>query len=399
MTDSVDEPAGAADAATVWQQFCRRIGEAGAAALGDPMADGSRDQAEGLRCLSRQLVFALQDAMEFRDPDFPAFHRYDDDVTKWGGPNADNNYLRCAIDPAGLYRLTADVAGCREAILSLSEGDMQLEKYGIFSEHALRDLEIDDGRLEVMIGPERPDGARNWMATDPAVRQMFIRVYVCDWIADPVPDFYIERIDGPAERPAPLTFDRVGAALDEAAAWVESSVPYWMRFMERSRQFNGDNLLAPPQQAKGGADNIAYGGGFWNLGPDEAWLIEFDQPDASGWSVQTHTWPWFESGDFGHAQTSLNEVQAHVDDDARVRVVVSHRDPGVPNWIDTEGRPVGMCAYRWIGSATMPVPEAAVVGLAALSRRLPPTHPTVTPAERRAAMQARRRGVHRRFRR
>ena len=395
MTDPVED---AADAAAVWQQFCRRIGDAGAAALSDPMAADSSDQAEGLRCLSRQLVFALQDAMEFRDPDFPAFHRYDDDVTKWGGPNADNNYLRCAIDPAGLYRLTADVTGCREAILSLSEGDMQLEKYGIFSEHALRDLEIDDGRLEVMISPERPDGARNWMATDPAVRQMFIRVYVCDWAADPVPQFYIERIDGADQRPAPLTVDGVGAALDEAASWVEASVPYWMRFIARSRQFNGDNHLAPPRAARGGADNIAYGGGFWNLGPDEAWLIEFEPPQAFGWSVQTQTWPWFESGDFAHAQTSLNEVQAHTDDDTRVRVVVSHRDPGVPNWIDTEGRPVGMFVFRWIGSATMPVPEATVIALTELSRHLPPTHPTVTPAERRAAIQARRRGVHRRFR-
>ena len=396
MSDSVDD---FSDAVTGWQQLCRRIGDAGAAALADPMAAGSRNQAEGLRCLSRQLVFALQDAVEFRDPDFPAFHRYDDDVTKWGGPNADNHYLRCAIDPDGLYRLTADVSGCREAILSLSEGDMQLEKYGIFSEHALGDLEIQDGRLEVMIGPQRPDGARNWMATDPAVRQMFIRVYVCDWMTDPVPHFYIERLDGPAEAPAQLTVGGVAAALDEAAGWVEASVPYWMRFMERSRQFNGDNRLAPPRAAKGGAENIAYGGGFWNLEPDEAWLLEFEQPEAAGWSVQTHTWPWFESGDFAHAQTSLNEVQAYVDDDARVRVVVSHRDPGVPNWIDTEGRPVGMCVYRWIASSTMPVPDATVIQLAELGSHLPSTHPTVTPAERRAVMQARRRGVHRRFRR
>ena len=396
MTDSVDD---STDAVARWRDFCRRISDAGAAALGDPMVAGSRDRAEGLRCLSRQVVFALQDAVEFRDPAFPAFHRYDDDVTKWGGPNADNNYLRCAIDPAGLYRLTADMTGCREAILSLSEGDMQLDKPGIFSEHALADLELDGGHLELMIGPERPDGARNWMATDPAVRQMFIRVYVCDWTADPVPHFYIERLDAVAERPAPLTVDGVAAALDEAASWVEASVPYWMRFIERSRQYNGDNLLAPPRAAKGGADNIAYGGGFWNLEPDEAWLIEFEQPEARGWSVQTHTWPWFESGDFGHAQTSLNEVQAHVDGDGRVRVVVSHRDPAVPNWIDTEGRPVGMCVYRWIASSTMPVPEATVIPLAALSGHLPSTHPTVTPAERRAVMQARRRGVHRRFRR
>ena len=387
------------DPADAWRHFCGRIAEAGAAALADPMADGARNQAEGLRCLTRQLVFALQHAVEFRDPDFPAFHRYDDDVTKWGGPNTDNNYLRCAIDPSGRYRLTADVTGCRDAILSLGEGDMQLGQYGVFSEVSLGDLRLTGGRLEVMIGPERPEDAADWMATNPAVRQLTIRVYVCDWTADAIPDFYIERLDRPSDRPARLTVERIAGALDEAADWVERSVPFWLRFMEQARRRNTDNVLSPPLPAKGGADNIAYGGGFWNLADDEAWLITFEPPEAFTWSVQTHTWPWFESGDLAHGQTSLNDVQAHTDCDGVVRAVVSHHDPGIPNWIDTEGRPVGMCVYRWVGASDMPAADAVVVPLAELRRHLPADHPTVTGDQRRRQLDARRRGVHRRFRR
>ena len=387
------------DPADAWRLFCDRIGEAGAAALADPMADGARNQAEGLRCLTRQLVFAVQHAVEFRDPDFPAFHRYDDDVTKWGGPNTDNHYLRCAIDPSGRYRLTADVTGCRDAILSLGEGDMQLGQYGVFSEVSLGDLHLTGGRLEVMIGPERPEGAADWMATDPAVRQLTIRVYVCDWTADAIPDFYIERLDRPADRPTRLTVERMAGALDEAADWVERSIPFWLRFMEQARQRNTDNMLSPPLPAKGGADNIAYGGGFWNLEEDEAWLISFEPPEAFTWSIQTHTCPWFESGDLAHAQTSLNDVQAHTDRDGVVRAVVSHHDPGVPNWIDTEGRPVGMCIYRWVGASDMPAADAVAVPLAELRRHLPADHPTVTEDQRRRQLDARRQGVHRRFRR
>ena len=392
MTDSPDP-------AAVWREFCSRIAEAGAAVLDDPAASGARNQAEGLRCLTRQLVFAVQDAVEFRDVDFPALHRFDDDVTKWGGPNTDNNYLRCSIDPAGLYRLTADVTGCRDAILSLYEGDMQLGRYGVFSECALRELSVEDGRLEVMIASDRPVGAANWMATNPEARYLGIRVYVCDWTADAVPDFYIERLDRAGDRPERLTVDRMAQALDEAADWVEASVPFWLRFVEGVRQRNGDNVLTPPLAAQGGADNIAYGGGFWNLGDDEAWLITFEPPEAFTWSIQTHTWPWFESGDLAHAQTSLNDTQAHTDGDGLVRAVVCHQDPGTPNWIDTEGRPVGMCIYRWIGASDSPVPEGVVVPLAELRGHLPADHPTVTPDERRNVMAARRRGVHRRFRR
>ena len=399
MTEARGHEAASGDPAAAWREFCRRIAEAGAAALADPMAAGARNQAEGLRCLSRQVVFALQHAVEFRDPDFPAFHRFDDDVTKWGGPNADNQYLRCAIDPDGLYRLTADVSGCRDAILSLSDGDMPLGHYGVFGECSLRDLHIDDGRLEVMIGPDRPEGAADWMATNPTVRQLVIRVYVCDWSADAIPDFYIERLDRPSDRPSRLTVGRMAEALEEAAGWVEASVPFWLRLIEGFRQNNTDNVLPPPRPAAGGADNIAYGGGFWDLGPDDAWLVSFEPPEALTWSIQTHTWPWFESGDLAHAQTSLNDTQAHTDRDGVVRAVVSHTDPGVPNWIDTEGRPVGVCIYRWIGASSMPAADSVVIPLAELRQHLPADHPTVTSDERRRQLDTRRRGVHRRFRR
>ena len=378
-----------------WQEFCQRLSDLGTTVLADQMTTGPRDQAEGLRCLTRQVTFALQHAMEFRDPDFPAFHRFDDDVTKWGGPNADNNYLRCAIDPAGTYRLTADVGGCREAILSLGEGDMQLGQYRVFSEVSLRDLTIGDDQLEIVISPDKHPG--NWMATDPIVRQLSIRVYVVDWLADAIPEFHIERLDRDDDRPAVLDIERAGAALDEAASWVETSMPFWLRYIERAR--GADNTLFSPGGAKGGAVNIVYGAGYWNLTDDEAWVITFDQPEAFHWSVQTHTWPWFESGDLAHAQTSLNDLQTHIDADGKVRIVVSHHDPGVPNWIDTEGRPTGMVAYRWIWATTTPTPDGEVVALADVKRLLPADHPVTTPDDRREALARRRHAIHRRFRR
>jgi hypothetical protein len=128
-------------------------------------------------------------------------------------------------------------------------------------------------------------------------------------------------------------------------------------------------------------------------------VITFDEPDAFHWSIQTHTWPWFESGDLAHAQTSLNDQQAHIDTDGRVRVVVSRHDPGVPNWLDTEGRPVGMVAYRWIWTADRPTPEGTVVGLDAVTDHLPDDHPRIPPAARAESAAGRRRAVHRRFRR
>jgi hypothetical protein len=384
------------DAAAAWRDFCNRMAEIGSTVLADGMVSDDRDRAEGIRHLTRQLTFALQESVEFGDGDFPAFHRFDDDVTKWGGPNADNNYLRCAIDPTGTYRITADVKGCREAIFTLSAGDMQMGHFVVGTERSLRDFEIADGKLEVLVSPDPQPG--NWMLSDPEVRQLSIRLYVVDWGADSIPDFYIERVDGMLQRPAPLEIEGVAAALEDAAQWIESSLEFWLRYMEGTRQAAADNTLMAPQSVPGGAADIAYGGGCWNLADDEAWLIEFDPPDAFHWSIQTHTWPWFESGDLAHAQTSLNDQQTHIDSDGKVRVVVSHRDPGLPNWIDTEGRQLGMCVYRWIWASSLPTPVGEVMDLSEVRGRVPIDHPAISPNERTMALAARRRSVHRRFR-
>lgn len=380
-----------------WRTFCQRLADIGSQVLTDAMVTSERDEAEGLRTLARQVTFALQHAMEFSDTNFPAMHRFDDDVTKWGGPNADNNYLRCAIDPGGTYRLTADIAGCRELILSLGDGDMQLGQPGVHSERTLSDLSVVADRLDVTVSPAEHPG--NWMPTVPSARQLSIRVYVVDWANDAIPDFYVERLDVDRPRPEHLTTTRAAHALDQAAAWVEGSMPFWLRYIERARAATPDNVLSPPMTPPGGSPNIAYGAGYWDLGDEEAWIITFDQPDAFHWSIQTHTWPWFESGDLAHAQTSLNDHQSHVDADGRVRVVVSSADPGVPNWIDTEGRPVGMAAYRWIMTDSFPVPSGEVVGIADVATHLPSGHPTTTPEQRLAMLGERRRSVHRRFRR
>jgi len=38
--------------------------------------------------------------------------------------------------------------------------------------------------------------------------------------------------------------------------------------------------MAPPGTPKGGAPNIAYGAGWWDLSPGEALVLTSDRPDA-----------------------------------------------------------------------------------------------------------------------
>jgi hypothetical protein len=100
-----------------------------------------------------------------------------------------------------------------------------------------------------------------------------------------------------------------------------------------------------------------------------------------------------------HRQTSLNNPQARVDADGRVRFVFAASDPGVPNWIDTAGHQKGQFTYRWIWSKDRPVPKAKLVKLADVRKHLPKDTAQLTPEQRRAQLAKRQLQVQRRFRR
>ncbi len=380
-------------AAGLWRDACARLGEIGSEILSDPIVSTDREQAEGIRHLLRQLMFTVRSEIEYADPAHPTLFRFDDDVVKWGGPNADNHYLRAAVDPDRTYRFSADVTGVNQLILSLHEGDMQLGRFGVYGERSLEQLQVDpDGTVTVTISPDEHPG--NWILSDPAARLFLVRIYVSDWGRDRIPALVLEASD-PDTGPAPVTLDTMVDGLDRALNWIRDSVPFWFSYL-RGLDAGERNELSPPTAPPGGASDIAYGGGLWQLADDEAWLIEFDAPDADYWSVQTCTWPFFESGDLAH-QTSLNHEQSHVDDDGVVRMIVSARDPGVANWIDTEGRADGLIVYRWIWARSRPVPAGRVIPVSDATAAVPGTHPRVGPAARLDRLVERRRAVQQRF--
>ena len=48
--------------------------------------------------------------------------------------------------------------------------------------------------------------------------------------------------------------------------------------------------------------------------------------------------------------------------DGSFRIVIAHRDPGVPNWLDTEGRPFGLVFWRYfLPTGPIETPQAEVV--------------------------------------
>jgi hypothetical protein len=54
--------------------------------------------------------------------------------------------------------------------------------------------------------------------------------------------------------------------------------------------------------------------------------------------------------------------------DGTFRAVIAHRDPGVPNWLDTEGRPFGLVFWRFfLPEGPIDTPQAEVVPVDSLA--------------------------------
>jgi hypothetical protein len=52
--------------------------------------------------------------------------------------------------------------------------------------------------------------------------------------------------------------------------------------------------------------------------------------------------------DYANRTSSLNRKQVKLESDGSFKIVVAGSDPGVPNWLDTEGRPFGMMFWRFM---------------------------------------------------
>lgn len=382
-----------------WRQFCERMTRLGERILGPEFPSSPRDRAEGFRHLANQVSGWLAWAIGYPDAQHPAFFRQNDQVMRWGGPNVDQVTRRARVDGDGTYRIAGSMGACEEFILTVKDGDMHMERYGILSETLASELGIGRGDdFTIVLSRERPDTDEPWIALHPDARMVNLREYYFDWAPKPPAVVTIERLDTAGQAPPPLTPERVAAMLDEAATIVERSLVYWNDYLRAERSQLPPNTMGPPRHSAGGSSRIHYSFGFYDLAPDEALIIDAGTPGCRFWDVQLYTLGWFEPFDYANHVTSINHTQGHISTDGHFRVVVAHEDPGIANWLDTEGRPEGMITHRWIDAWSEPSIEATVVPLGEVLDHLPSDTPRVDPQARRTQIRRRQQHVAWRYR-
>ena len=375
------------DEAAAWRELCERMATVGERLLSEDYPSDPLDRTAGFAHLTEQLMCWLEWSVFHADPRRPFFQRQNDLITQWGGPNADNVYRHARVEPDRRYRIHGHMHTCDDFILAVRRGFMHMPTWGTIFEVSASDLGLGPGdEVDLIAGEggqiELPEGAV----------MISIREYYFEWLAAAPASLTIECLDADVIDPLPRrTGAELARQLRDAAHATEVSLGYWNDYMRERRSTQPDNTFTAPLKLEKGLDAARYLHCIWDLGPDEALVVDCDVPDARYWSWQLYQMGWFDLVDTVEGHTSLNHTQAAIDGD-HVQVVVSERDPGVANWLDTGGRRNGLLMLRWFWPrGADPEPVTRVVPVSELSG-------PVSSAQRADALRRRRAHLAWRFR-
>jgi hypothetical protein len=314
-----------------------------------------------------------------------------DNVYKWGMDCPDCIYAGGPLRGGESYRIwgnrgTARYVGLQSMAGMASSANVLLDELDLGP----------GGEVELFLSADRHEG--NWLPIAPDASALVVRHFFYDWDSEVASSLLIERIGGgPDGRDQRTPEDPRAVAARQLIALGDFVVGNLDFFLQFARPETPNTFLPPLDGTAMGAaaENRPVIGSF-ELGPDEALLVEVTPPEGLYWSFSIGN-PWWETIDYANHQSSLNGHQAVVDDDGLVRAVIAHDDPGTANWLDTAGHSAGPVILRCVRTETAPVPTTRVLRFSQLDGALPEATRRVSAEERATVMQARRIAVSKRF--
>ena len=336
------------------------------------------DVVEGIRYLT-QMVSAASEYYIESDPEHPRMALIVSPARKTQGDNPDAIYHLCRLRGDRSYR----IRGRRDKETYISFTIHGAAADGGFNGKVLADINDDaltfaaDGTYELVLSADKHEG--DWVQLHPDSHLIIVRSYFdLERSAQTDPDvsvnISIECLDdvGP---PAPLADEVLASRIREGIAWFRQvTVGQGIPGTASPAPFvsTTPNTVGTPWSFRNanidaaGAVDVFYSSGRWNLAPDEVLVMTGTMPECRFanlvlWNVHMQTL------EYRHRRTSINKSQIEYEPDGSYRIVIGATDPGVPNWLDTEGHRTGTMFWRFLLPASDPVvPTCEVVPVASL---------------------------------
>jgi hypothetical protein len=299
------------------------------------------------------LLHGLETWLE-ADPERPFFRPFIHQHKKMLGDNPDARYFSAVIDDSHRYRIRGNLADATYTSFTI---ELAPDPDGPGVGTTLNDSQFEadaNGDYEIVLSRDKVAG--NWMELPAGASSVTTRHYyereqsINNDRLHNIP-IDIENLDPTPPRPSPNDAD-IAAGIRRVATFVDGNVitmnaqnsPAWVSRVP--------NQFVPPvvddsnrEVGYAAVDNV-YAMAPFVLGPDQALVIRGRFPKCRFANVVL--WNRFmQTLDYETRTISLNRAQAVQDERGNFEVIVAHRDPGRPNWLDTEGRPYGLMFWRF----------------------------------------------------
>ena len=365
------------------------IAEAEELVANAPFIRTEQDRLEGYDYLAGRIRMAMQTAFDY-DLDRPLFVNPTHQFSRQGLDNPDAVYFHAYLREGVEYV----IRGRRGTSADLS---FQVMGGSYSADSAPPSLmAFDDRELDVA-----DDGTFEFTyVAEPGAKTLIVREVFNDWDTEERGLLTIERTDTVGRAAAPLSQKVLAKKYEVAARSLVGSIQTWFAFPQFFQYQEPVNTLTSPKATPGGLDSQRSSIGHYELDDDQTLVIEVPRCDDCAYQAVQVGSDWYASTDYETHQTSLTKAQAVTDPDGVMRFVVSERDPGIANWLETTGHRTGAMMLRWqrlerdLGPDDGP--RVTVVPFDSVRDHLP-HHAPITPEDYAARIAARQRAVARRM--
>ena len=381
-----------------WQMMSDKITELGPWLMSQPdvLKDDPQVVSDGYRYLGTLLYAGLYNHLLNADVDRPKFISNWDDLAGWTSNSRDGIY-RCAnIDPKGTYRVVCKPQGGLPATATFQSmnnfwvterGGRTLSTKNIYDYKANR-----DGSYEVILSKNNSVSGNHFLLDD-STSAIVVREFIADEETQKRFVLSIERIDQPLTVPAESDSEETLALkINNAVNMVKNAARVFLNMTRLMRETVNGIKEVVDRNVYAGSLEIKYYSGSWDLGPDEALLIELKPVKAKYWSV-TGTNFWNQAMSATDIPGEINNYGAVTDPDGKIRILITHMDPGYANWISTGGLKVGNINIRFNFLKEEEKVTCKKVRVADLETVMAPNSVKVTPEEREKQLRKTRMGV------
>jgi hypothetical protein len=260
--------------------------------------------------------------------------------SRWGIDNPDSIYRVIPISGAERYEIHGRVGANRMTENYFTLWDAHMGTVAVLNG---RTMAVEsDGSFVITVDAE-PGGDRpNHVQTTAAAHEFYIRDVLLNWDRDDPNHLAVQRLDGSAP-PPPRTLDEQAEA---TAAMMAHFANFTGKLSHGIYKMAPNNFnLAWSADKVGAMRNQVYVMGRFDLAPGEAFVVDVSDGGAEYFTVPLSN-IWGTTLDIVDRTGSLNKAQSVPNDDGTYTYVIAPTDPGVANWIDSDGLTEGILTLR-----------------------------------------------------